>query len=108
MKKLVVIDDEADYASPNGKVNQDDRTRISDGSICFHPASEFGGKSKTYTDDEIRQIRRKKNIFANSEFSRGPRPSARHHLKIYFNQYGDARLFYKINGHSVKFIQNRR
>lgn len=82
--------------------------RLSDGSICFHPASEFGGKSKTYTDEEIRQIRRKKNIFANSEFNRGPRPNARHHLKVYYNQHGDARLFYKINGHSVKFIQNRR
>ncbi|MGY4500897.1 hypothetical protein ACVWYH_004828 [Bradyrhizobium sp. GM24.11] len=30
LKKLVVIDDEADYASPNGKVNQDDRTRINE------------------------------------------------------------------------------
>jgi hypothetical protein len=30
MKKLVVVDDEADYASPNGKVNQDDRTRINE------------------------------------------------------------------------------
>jgi hypothetical protein len=82
--------------------------RLIDGSICFHSASEFGGKSKTYTDEEIRSIRRKKNIFANTEFSRGPRPNARHHLKIYYNPYGDSRLFYKINGHSVKFIQNRR
>jgi len=30
LKKLVVIDDEADYASPNGKVNQADRTRINE------------------------------------------------------------------------------
>jgi hypothetical protein len=82
--------------------------RLSDGSICFHSASEFGGKSKKYTDEEVRQIRRRKNIFANTEFSRGPRPNARHHLKIYYNQFGDARLFYKINGHSVKFIQNGR
>jgi len=82
--------------------------RLSDGSICFHPSSEFGAKSKKYTDDVVRQIRRKKNIFANTEFNRGTRPNARHHLKIYYNRYGDARLFYKINGHSVKFIQNRR
>jgi len=82
--------------------------RLSDGFICFHPASEFGSRSKSYTDEEVRHIRRKKNIFANTEFSRGPRPSARHHIKIYFNRHGDARLFYKINGHSVKFIQNRR
>lgn len=82
--------------------------RLSDGSVCFHKPSEFGAKSKSYTEDEIRNIRRKKSIFANSEFARGSRPNARHHLKIYYNEYGDARLFYKINGHSVKFIQNRR
>lgn len=82
--------------------------RLEDGTICFHPASEFGAKSKTYSDDEIRAIRRRKSIFSNNEFARGPRPKARHHLKIYYNSYGDARLFYKINGHSVKFIQNRR
>lgn len=82
--------------------------RLDDGAICFHPASEFGAKSKTYSDEEIRTIRRRKSIFSNNEFKRGPRPNARHHLKIYYNSYGDARLFYKINGHSVKFIQNRR
>ncbi len=81
--------------------------RLTDGSICFHNASEFGSKSN-YTDKEIREIRRRKSIFSNNEFNRGPVPDARHHLKIYYNRYGDARLFYKINGHSVKFIQNRR
>jgi Z1 domain len=82
--------------------------RLEDGTICFHSASEFGAKSKSYTEEEIRTIRRRKSIFSNNEFKRGPRPGARHHLKIYYNSYGDARLFYKINGHSVKFIQNRR
>ena len=82
--------------------------RLEDGTMCFHSASEFGAKSKSYSEEEIRTIRRRKSIFSNNEFKRGPRPSARHHLKIYYNSYGDARLFYKINGHSVKFIQNRR
>jgi Z1 domain/Type III restriction enzyme, res subunit len=82
--------------------------RLDDGAICFHAASEFGAKSKTYSDEEVRTIRRRKSIFSNNEFKRGPRPNARHHLKIYYNSHGDARLFYKINGHSVKFIQNRR
>jgi hypothetical protein len=82
--------------------------RLQDGAICFHQPGEFGAKAKTYSDEEIRTIRRRKSIFSNNEFKRGPRPNARHHLKIYYNSYGDARLFYKINGHSVKFMQNRR
>ncbi len=82
--------------------------RLSDGNICFHLPSEFGGKSKTYSNEEVRQIRRRKSIFSNNEFKRSARPNARHHLKIFYNKHGDARLFYKINGNSVKFIQNRR
>ncbi len=81
---------------------------LADGNVCFHTASEFGGRSKAYTAEEVENIRRKKGIFSNNEFARGPRPNARHHLKIYYNGKGKARLYYKINGHAVKFIQNRR
>ena len=63
--------------------------RLEDGTMCFHSASEFGAKSKSYSEEEIRTIRRRKSIFSNNEFKRGPRPSARHHLKIYYNSYGE-------------------
>lgn len=79
-----------------------------DGSVSFHAPSEFGARSKQYTAEEIANIRRKKGIFSNNEFQRSPRPDARHHLKVFYNQAGKARLYYKINGHTVKFIQNRR
>lgn len=82
--------------------------RLKDGAVCFHTSSEFGGKAKTYSDEEIQSIRRKKGIFSTNEFKRGPRPDARHHLKIFYNKHGNARLYYKINGHTVKFMQNRR
>jgi hypothetical protein len=82
--------------------------RLKDGTVCFHSASEFGERAKTYTADEIANVRRSKGVFSNQEFKRGSRPDARHHLKIYYNAAGKARLYYKINGHSVKFIQNRR
>ncbi len=78
------------------------------GSVCFHRSSEFGGKRSKYTPTEIRNIRRKKGIFSTNEFNRGDNPDARHHLKMFFNGHGQARLFYKINGKSVRFIQNRR
>ncbi|WP_449415199.1 Z1 domain-containing protein [Ochrobactrum teleogrylli] len=76
--------------------------------ISFHNASGFGTGSSSYSDEEIKNIRRKKGIFANNEFARSERPDARHHLKIFFNKHGKARLFYKINGSSIKFIQNTR
>ncbi|HWK70375.1 MAG TPA: Z1 domain-containing protein [Burkholderiaceae bacterium] len=76
--------------------------------ISFHNASSFGTVLSSYTDEEIRDIRRKKGIFANNEFARSERPEARHHLKVFYNKLGKARLFYKINGSSIKFIQNRK
>jgi hypothetical protein len=79
----------------------------SEDDICFHLPSNFGGKSD-YTPEEIANIRRTKGIFSTNEFSRGERPTARHHLKIYCNSQGKARLFYKVNGASIRFIQNKK
>ena len=76
--------------------------------ISFHSASGFGTGSSNYTDEEVANIRRKKGIFANNEFARSERQDAKHHLKIFYNKHGKARLFYKINGNSIKFIQNRK
>lgn len=76
--------------------------------ISFHRASGFGTAASNYTPDEIENIRRKKGIFANNEFARSEQPDARHHLKIFHNGKNMARLFYKINGNSIKFIQNRK
>ncbi|TAJ98266.1 MAG: DNA helicase [Reyranella sp.] len=82
--------------------------RNSVGQVCFHSSSEFGQRAKTYTPDELANIRRKKGIFSNNEFRRGARPDARHHLKIFFNSQNKARLYYKMNGDAVRFIQNRK
>ena len=76
--------------------------------ISFHRASVFGTGSSNYTDEEVDNIRRKKGIFANNEFARSESPDAKHHLKFFYNKKGKARLFYKINGKSIKFIQNRK
>lgn len=76
--------------------------------ISFHRSSAFGTGSSNYPDEEIANIRRKKGIFANSEFARSEQKDARHHLKIFYNDNGKARLFYKINGNSIKFIQNKK
>lgn len=78
-------------------------------SISFHRPSQFGSETgSTYSEEEKRTLRRKKGIFSNNEFRRSERPNALHHLKVFYNEYGQARLFYKINGSSIKFIQNRK
>lgn len=83
--------------------------KLGDGSICFHHVGGFGVRSKSYEQYEIDNIRRKsKGIFSNNEFKRGDRPNALHHLKIFKNPNDKARLFYKMNGKSIRFMQNRK
>ena len=76
--------------------------------ISFHSPSGFGTAASRYTDDEKNTIRRTKGIFATNEYRRSELPDARHHLKVFHNGKGRARLFYKINGGAVRFLQNRR
>lgn len=76
--------------------------------ISFHKPSGFGTASKKYTEEEKRNIRRTKGIFATTEYARSENRNARHHLKIFYNEEGNARIFYKINGGAIKFMQNRR
>ena len=76
--------------------------------ISFHTPSSFGTAASKYTAEEIQNIRRTKGIFATNEYQRSELPDARHHLKIFHNGKGRARLFYKINGGAIKFLQNRR
>lgn len=82
--------------------------QTSQSKISFHTPSKFGTAASSYTPEEVNDIRRKKGIFANSEFSRSENPEAKHHLKIFFNNKNEARLFYKINGNAIKFIKNKK
>lgn len=82
--------------------------RDGEGDICFHGPSLFGSDKSNYTEKEIESIRRNKGIFSTNEFSRSGRPMAKHHLKIFYNGKGKARLFYKMNGQTIRFIQNRK
>ena len=74
--------------------------------ISLNKPSIFGKSSKTYTDEEVELIQRKKGVFGQAQ--RGDNANARHHFKIFFNEKRKARLFYKINGDAVQFMQNRR
>lgn len=76
--------------------------------ISFHNPSGFGTGASRYTDEEKETIRRTKGIFATNEYRRSELPEAYHHLKIFHNGNGKARIFYKIKGGAIKFIQNKK
>lgn len=76
--------------------------------ISFHKPSGFGVAGGKYSAEEIEDIRRTKGIFATNEYQRSELPNARHHLKVFHNGKGRARLFYKINGGAIKFLQRRK
>jgi hypothetical protein len=70
-------------------------------SVAVHPSSTI----ENYTDrDGLNKetIERKKGFFGQTHRDF---PDALHHLKIFFNGVGKARLFYKFNG-SISFIKN--
>ena len=79
-----------------------------DTGISFHRPSLFGSAKAQYMPEEIKNIQRKKGIFSTNEYARSEKPDACHHLKIFYNAKGRARLFYKINGKGIKFIRNLR
>lgn len=78
-----------------------------DAGISFHKPSLFGEKAQ-YDEKEIHNIQRKKGVFSTNEYTRSENPNACHHLKIFYNTEGKARIFYKINGKGIKFIRNLR
>lgn len=76
--------------------------------VSFHKPRGFGVAAKKYTKEEVESVRRTKGIFATTYYARSEHPSARHHLAVFHNGKGKARLFYKIYGGAIKFVQNRR
>ncbi len=71
-------------------------------SIALHPATSISGQ-KGGVDQK--KIERAKGFFGRSQMQKEKFPDAIHHLKIFYNSYGKARLFYKFDG-SIQFIKN--
>jgi hypothetical protein len=71
-------------------------------SIAIHPASSIAGYG-----DKANQanISRDKGLLGNPQLELKKFPNAVHHLKIFFNEAGKARLYYKFRG-KIQFVQN--
>lgn len=76
--------------------------------VAIHPTTTLGPE---YGDESIRsEIRRAKGFIGTNQLERSKYPHAIHHLKIFRNQQGKARLFYKYTpaAGSIRFLKNFR
>lgn len=72
------------------------------GSLAIHPAGSVAG----YKDPkEVEQIARTKGFMGNPQLELTKFPNALHHIKIFHNGKGKARVFYRNQG-GVQFVQN--
>jgi hypothetical protein len=69
--------------------------------IALHPSSPISGYKSEGIDKE--RIERKKGLMGKSQLNMFP--SAVHHLKLFTNEAGKARMFYKFVG-SIQFMKN--
>ncbi|WP_263350512.1 Z1 domain-containing protein [Acidicapsa acidisoli] len=77
--------------------------RGSSGELAIHESSSIAGSS-----DAIQEtISRAKGFLGQSQLEPRRFPNAQHHVKIFHNNAGKARLFYKYTG-SVNFLKNSR
>lgn len=70
-------------------------------SLAIHTASPIAGSA----DADQAKIYRRKGFMGKSQLEPKKFPTAMHHIKVFFNKKGKARLFYKFTG-SIQFIQN--
>jgi len=74
--------------------------------IAIHPASSIAGYAAAAGLDK-RRIERRRGFMGANQLERARYPNARHHIKVFHNDEGKARLFYKNDG-AIQFVQNTR
>jgi hypothetical protein len=73
-----------------------------DASTVVHPPSDISGQTSAGTN--VAAVARDKGFMGKSQMSADKYPDAAHHLKVFYNGDGHARVFYKLRG--VEFIHN--
>ena len=75
---------------------------VAPGTLAIHQSSSIAG----YGDSADKQaIYRKKGFMGDPQLEAAKFPNAVHHLKIFRNSAGKARIFYKVAG-GVQFMEN--
>ena len=78
--------------------------------IAIHPASPIGIRGG-YANREVgldkARIERRRGFMGANQLEKTRYPHAVHHIKVFFNDEGKGRLFYKFEG-SIQFVKNTR
>lgn len=77
---------------------------LGDGSIAVHPPNSIAGYSDKAGEMDRATITRTKGFIGNPQMEISKYPDAIHHINIFFNDSGRARIFYKYNG-NVRFLK---
>lgn len=75
--------------------------------VAIHSSSSIAGYASGEIGLDKAQIERKKGFMGATQLEKARFPNAVHHLKVFFNEAGKARLFYKFMG-SIQFVKNIR
>ena len=73
------------------------------GSLAIHVASSIAGQKSGVDHDAIT---RKRGFMGDTQLEEAKFPKAAHHIKIFYNAKGNARVFYKLTDGGVNFIHN--
>lgn len=78
---------------------------LGEDSIAIHKSTELGSRAGG-TPDERREIRRRRGFIAANALEKDRFPKAIHHIKVFKNEAGKARVFYKYTPEagSVRFL----
>lgn len=75
--------------------------------IAIHGSSSIAGYSSKEDGFDKSRIERRRGFMGTNQLEKGRFPEAVHHIKVFSNGEGKARLFYKFDG-SIQFVKNLR
>jgi hypothetical protein len=77
-----------------------------DASVAIHGSSSIAGYKDASVDKE--QIVRRRGFMGASQLEHAVYPNAVHHIKVFHNGQGKARVFYKYDAGNIKFLKRGR
>lgn len=77
-----------------------------DASVAVHGSSSIAGYKDASVDKE--QIVRRRGFMGASQLEHAVYPNAVHHIKVFHNGQGKARVFYKYDAGNIKFLKRGR
>jgi len=80
---------------------------LGDKSLAVHPPNSISGYSEKPGEMDKATITRTKGFIGTNQMEASKYPDAIHHINIFFNDSGKARVFYKYNG-SIRFLKTAK